>query len=63
MEEIEIQGENAEMYWLPINGLWFNNLMVIFKRWLHAWSSGKAGTTPPYSEDIEMQKLVGIDLD
>lgn len=62
MKEIEMQGENAEMCWLPINGPWFNNLMVIFKRCLHAWSSGEAGRAPPYSEDIEMQKLVGIDL-
>lgn len=55
-------GGNAEMCWLPINGRWFTSLMVIFKRCLRVWSSGDAGTAPPYSEAIEMQKLVGIDL-
>lgn len=32
MKEIEMQGENAEMCWLPINRPWFNSLMVIFRR-------------------------------
>ena len=62
MKEIEMQRENIEMCWLPINGPWFTSLMVIFKRCLHAWSSRETGTAPPYSEAIEMQKLVGIDL-